>query len=67
MADKQYIKKMKMPIGGETKELHIKDAEAIDTINGYTKEEILTEQITFANEPISNAKINEIFGVTEGN
>ena len=68
MADtKKYIKKIKMPLSdGTVKELQIKDAEAISSINGYTVNsegklvDDLNNEVYFAEEPISTAKIDEI-------
>ena len=50
MADKNYIKKVNMPVNGEAAELYIKDEEAVSSINGYSNSQINAGTVTFADE-----------------
>ena len=61
MADKKYIKKMNMPIGGTATDLYIKDEGAISTINGYSNEQINAGTVTFADTRITEQELNELF------
>ena len=67
MADtKKYIKKIKMPLSdGKVNELQIKDIEAINSINGYTNEQINKGEVTFANTRIEESDINSLLGIEE--
>ena len=64
MADKQYIKKMNMPISGIAKDLYIKDEEAVSSINGYSNEQINSGEVTFADTPISTSDIDAVLAGT---
>lgn len=59
MANKK-IKKIKIDSADA---YDIEDAEAIKSINGYTKADVDAQQVTFANEPITES---EITGVLNG-
>ena len=70
MADtKQYIKTVQMPINGVNETLHIKDSEAVDTINGYTTENFKSTStgtepaVTFANKRIEDSELKSLFGI----
>jgi hypothetical protein len=58
---KKYIKKIKL---GTDDALHVKDTEAVSSINGYTVNEngkvvdTAGNEILFANEPITNETID---------
>jgi hypothetical protein len=66
MADtKKYIKKMKMPVGGTETELHIKDEEAVSSINGYSNTQINAGTVTFADTRITEDELTDLF--TESN
>lgn len=60
---KQYIKKIKL---GTADALHVKDTEAVSSINGYTVNEdgkvvdTAGNEILFANEPITNETIDSL-------
>lgn len=64
MADKKYIKKIKL---GTTDALQIKDVEAVSSINGYTVDntgkvvDADGNEVLFANERISEDTINGLF------
>ena len=66
MADKKYIKKMKMPVNGTDTDLHIKDAEAVSSINGYSNEQINAGTVTFADTRITEDELTSLF-TTESN
>jgi hypothetical protein len=66
MADKKYIKKMNMPVGGTAEDLYIKDAEAVSTINGYSNEDINAGTVTFADTRITEQELTDLF-TTESN
>ena len=62
MATKKYIKKIKL---GTDEALHVKDTEAVSSINGYTVDadgkvvdSTTNEEVFFANEPITNDTID---------
>lgn len=61
MADKKYIKKMNMPIGGTATDLYIKDEGAISTINGYSNEDINAGTVTFADTRIIEQELTNLF------
>lgn len=71
---KKYIKKLKVPVPGQTgtpveTDLYIKDTEAVSQINGYTVDttgkvvDSNGNEITFANTPISETDINDVLGI----
>lgn len=56
-----------MPINGTATDLQIKDIEAVSSINGYTVDAtgvvidpITKEEVKFANEPITEAEIEDL-------
>lgn len=67
MATKQYIKKIKL---GTAEALHVKDTEAVSSINGYTVDatgkvvDAEGTEVLFANEPISTDTIDDLLGIT---
>lgn len=65
MADKKYIKKMEMPGYTDENALHIKDAEAVSSINGYSNEQINAGTVTFADTRITEDELTDLF--TESN
>lgn len=71
MADTKYIKKIKMPINGTTTDLQVKDIEAVSSINGYTVDnagkvvDAEGNEVLFANEPITDTELKNLFGINE--
>lgn len=61
MADKKYIKKMNMPVDGAATDLYVKDEEAVSTINGYSNEDINAGTVTFADTPITEQELTDLF------
>lgn len=67
MATKQYIKKIKLGTG---EALHVKDTEAVSSINGYTVDatgkvvDAEGTEVLFANEPIPTDTIDDLLGIT---
>lgn len=61
MATKKYIKKIKL---GTEEALHVKDTEAVSSINGYVVDatgkvvDANSDEVFFANEPITNDTID---------
>lgn len=65
MADKNYIKKVNMPVDGTATELYIKDEEAVSSINGYSNSQINAGTVTFADTRITEDELTDLF--TESN
>ena len=71
MADTKYIKKIKMPIKGTNTDLQVKDIEAVSSINGYTVDnagkvvDAEGNEVLFANEPITDTELKNLFGINE--
>jgi hypothetical protein len=71
MADTKYIKKIKMPINGTNTDLQVKDIEAVSSINGYTVDnagkvvDAEGNEVLFANEPITDTELKNLFGINE--
>lgn len=65
MADKKYIKKMNMPVNGTATDLYVKDEEAVNSINGYSNEDINAGTVTFADTRITEDELTDLF--TESN
>ncbi len=61
MADKKYIKKMNMPVEGTATDLYVKDEEAVNTINGYSNEDINAGTVTFADTRITEQELTDLF------
>lgn len=59
MPDKKYLKKVEF--GGE--DLHVKDDEAVSTINGKSNTNINNGTVTFADTAITEAEIEDVLGL----
>lgn len=66
MADKKYVKKMSAPdTNGVPTEFHVKDEEAVSSINGYSNTQINAGTVTFADTRITEDELTDLF--TESN
>lgn len=61
MADKNYIKKVKLSPEPTAETLYIKDEEAVSSINGYSNSQINAGTVTFADTRITEDELTDLF------